>query len=108
MSNQIPLNKSETAISSKIVINFYIVIWFGESSYLVLTISHSFRTHFVLIMASVSDMFGLPLAILTMSMNNVDFIDPEAEAHMEKEGECKISGAGARSRRNGGSWKGVR
>ena len=91
MSNQIPLNKSETAISSKIVINFYIVIWFGESSYLVLTISHSFRTHFVLIMGSLSETFGLPLAILTMSMYNVHFIDPEAEAHMEKEGEWNFN-----------------
>ena len=43
-------------------------------------------------MGSLSETFGLPLAILTMSMYNVHFIDPEAEAHME--GECTISGAG--------------
>ena len=38
-------------------------------------------------MGSLSETFGLPLAILTMSMYNVHFIDSEAEAHME--GECR-------------------
>ena len=46
--------KSETAISSKIVINFYIVIRFGECGFLVLTIDHSFGTRFVFIMAALS------------------------------------------------------
>ena len=39
--------KSESAISSKIVIIFYIVIRFGECGYLVLTIDHSFGTRFL-------------------------------------------------------------
>ena len=38
--------KSESAIRSKIVINFYIVIRFGECGYLVLTIDDSFGTRF--------------------------------------------------------------
>ena len=32
------IKKSESVISSKIVINFYIVIWFGECGYLVLSL----------------------------------------------------------------------
>ena len=83
--------KSESAISSKIVINFYIAIWFGECSYLVLTINHSSGSRFVFIMAVLSDLtqlFGFSPAILTMSamdIDNLDFIDPEVEAHMDEE-----------------------
>ena len=83
------IKERESAIISKIVINFYIVIWFGESSYLVVTISHSFRTHFVFIMAALFNqiqLFGVTPASLTMSaMDNLDFIDPEEEAQMDEE-----------------------
>ena len=46
--------KSESAISSKIVINFYIVIRLGKYGYLILTIDHSSETRFVFIMAALS------------------------------------------------------
>ena len=69
--------KSESAISSKIVINFYIVIRFGECGYLVLTIDHSFGTRFVFIMAALSILTHLfQSAILTMTAMDLDFIDP--------------------------------
>ena len=99
--------KSESAISSKIVINFYIVIWFEECSYLDLTINHSSGTRFVFIMAVLSDLFqlfGVSPAILTMSAMDLDFIDPEVEAQMderqmEEEEEIAIHGATGGGRR---------
>ena len=80
--------KSESAISSKIVINFYIVIRFGECCYLVLTIDHSFWTSFIFNMAT--------LSILTQffqSPMDLDFIDSEVEAQMDEEEEITIHGA---------------
>ena len=86
--------KSESGISSKIVINFYIVIRFGECGYLVLTIDHSFGTRFVFIMAT--------LSILTQffqSPMDLDFIDSEIEVQMEEEEEITICGARGGGRR---------
>ena len=66
--------KSESAISSKIVINFYIVIRFGECGYLVLTIDHSIVTRFVFIIAALSILAQLfQSAIMTMSAMDLDF-----------------------------------
>ena len=100
--------KSESAISSKIVINFYIVIRFGECSYLVLTVDHSFGTLFVFIcfiMAALSILSQVfQSAFLTMSAMDLDFIDPKVEAQMdeeqmEEEEEITIRGARAGGRR---------
>ena len=74
--------KSESAISSKIVINFYIVIRFGECGYLVLTTDHSFGTRFVFNMVALSIFQS---AILTLSAMDLDFIDPEVKAQMHEE-----------------------
>ena len=90
-SEEYCIKKRESVISSKIVINYNILIWFGEYSYLDLTINHSSGTRFVFIMAVLSDLtqlFGFSPAILTMSamdIDNLDFIDPEVEAHMDEE-----------------------
>ena len=46
-SGEYCIKKRESVISSKIVINYNILIWFGEYSYLVLTPGHSFRSHFL-------------------------------------------------------------
>ena len=97
--------KSESAISSKIVINFYIVIRFGECGYLVLTIDHSFGTRYVFIMVSLPILTQLfQSVILSMSAMDLDFIDPEVEAHMderqmEEEEEIAIHGARGGGRR---------
>ena len=78
--------KSESAISSKIVINFYIVIRFGECGYLVLTIDHSIVTRFVFIIAALSILAQLfQSAIMTMSAMDLDFFDSEVEAQMDEE-----------------------
>ena len=80
------------------MINFYIVIRFGECGYLVLTIDHSFGTLFVFSMALsiLSQLFQS--AFLTMSAMDLDFIDSEVEAQMdeeqmEEEEEITIRGA---------------
>ena len=89
--------KSESAVSSKIVINFYyIVIRLGKCGYLILTIDHSSETRFVFIMAALSILTQLfQSAILTMYAMDLDFIDPEVEAQMEEE-EQEITIRGAR------------
>ena len=97
--------KSESAISSKIVINFYIVIRFGECGYLVLTIDHSNVTRFVFIIAALSILAQLfQSAIMTMSAMDLDFFDSEVEAQMDEEQmeeEEEITICGAR----GGGWR---
>ena len=87
--------KSESAISSKIVINFYIVIRFGECGYLVLTIDHSFGTRFFMVSLSILTQL-FQSVILSMSAMDLDFIDPEVEAQMEEEEEEEIAIHGAR------------
>ena len=97
--------KSESAISSKIVINFYIVIRFGECGYLVFNTDHSFGTRFVFIVVSLSILTQLfQSVILSMSAMDLDFIDPEVEAQMderqmEEEDEIAIQGARGGGRR---------
>ena len=92
--------KSESAISSKIVINFYIVIRFGECGYLVLT-----DRPFIWDPFSLSILTQLSQSvILSMSAMDLDFIDPEVEAHMderqmEEEEEIAIHGARGGGRR---------
>ena len=92
--------KSESAISSKIVINFYIVTRFGECGYLVLT-----DRPFIWDPFSLSILTQLSQSvILSMSAMDLDFIDPEVEAHMderqmEEEEEIAIHGARGGGRR---------
>ena len=90
--------KSESVISSKIVINFYIVIWFGECSYLVLTIDHSFGTRFVFIMAALWILTQSFQSAIYQSAVDLYFTDSEVEAQMdeeqmEEEEEITIRGA---------------
>ena len=85
--------KSESTISSKIVINFHIVIWFGECSYLVLTINHSSGTRFVFIMAvlsNLSQLFGVSPAILTMSAMDIDNLHGMGKRLLRWEKEKKV------------------
>ena len=90
--------KSESAISSKIVINFYIVIRFGECGYLVLTIHHSFGTRFVFIMAVFLILTQSFQSAIYQSVMDLYFTDSEVEAQMdeeqmEEEEEITIRGA---------------
>ena len=87
--------KSESTISPKIVINFYIVIRIGECGYLVLTSDHSFGTRFVIIMAVPSILIQLFQSAIfsATSAKDLDFIDPEVEAQMDEEEEITIRGA---------------
>ena len=97
--------KSESAISSKIVINFYIVIRFGECGYLVLTDRPFIWDPFFFIMVSLSILTQLFQSnILSVSAMDLDFIDPEVEAQMderqmEEEDEIAIHGARGGGRR---------
>ena len=93
--------KSESTISPKIVINFYIVIRIGECGYLVLTSDHSFGTRFVIIMAAPSILAQLCQSAILYAMD-LDFIDPEVEAQMDERQMEEVEEIAIHGARGGG------